>query len=347
MAPDQWAGTASRTRKSLGLALWGNEPVQRTASQVRMAEDVGFDSVWLVDSQLICREAYVTLAACATQTSRIKLATGVTVPRTRHPSVMASAFATLQELSEGRMILGIGTGNSSLRTLGQEPAKIAEIEAYLGVVRALLDNEAVRFDGTKDAKITWMDRPSGVPVYVAATGPRLTRAAPRLGDGVVLLQGISPGLLSRALTLVSQGATDAGRSPASVDVVCWVYLGISVDGTDARDHVRGRVAAALKISNPEWFDGEEREIVRRLQGAYDYFKHASANPDHAAIVPDRLVDQYAIVGTPAEIRERVRELMAQPGFTQIVLSPQVSGHGSLPIETVLRVLERDVLTHLG
>jgi 5,10-methylenetetrahydromethanopterin reductase len=340
------ASAGSRRSKKLGFALWGNEPIHTTISHVELAEHVGLDSVWLVDTQLICREVYVTLAACATRTSRIQLATGVTVPRTRHPSVMASTFATLNELSRGRMIVGLGTGNSALRTIGMPPARLAELEAYLAVLQPLLRNEPVRFEGGVEGKITWLAAPSRIPIYLAATGPKVTRAAGRLADGVIMLQGIAPHLVARALRLIGEGATEAGRSTEALDVVCWTYLGLASDSATARDHVRGRVAAALKISNAEWFDGEDADVVRRLQREYDYFKHASSNPAHAALVPDSLIDKYAIAGTPDEVRERLKDLMAQPGFGHVVLSPQVAGQGSFPIDTVLRTLEKHILPHL-
>jgi 5,10-methylenetetrahydromethanopterin reductase len=335
--------TERAPRKTIGLALWGNEPVADTIAHVELAERIGLDGVWLVDSQLICREVYVTLAACAARTARIRLATGVTVPRTRHPSVTASALATLDELSGGRAVAGIGTGNTSLRTIGQPPARLAELEAFVAALRRLLGREAARFDDGAEGRITWLDRPARVPLFIAATGPRLTRAAARLGDGVILLQGIAPDLLGRGLALVEEGAREAGRA---VETVCWTYIALADDAATARDRARARVAAALQVSRPEWFEGEDRDTVARLHREYDVLEHATSRPRHAALVPDRLVHRYAIAGTPREVRERLAELAARPGFQHIVLSPQVAGPGALPIDHLLRTLAADVLPHL-
>ncbi len=133
-------------KKPVGLALWGTEPVQTTVRHARLAEQVGFESIWLTDTQLICRELYVTLAACATSTTRLRLATGVTVPRTRHPSVTAGALATLSELSGGRALAGISVGHSALRNIGHVPARIAELADYVGTVRQLLAARTARFE---------------------------------------------------------------------------------------------------------------------------------------------------------------------------------------------------------
>jgi len=142
------------------------------ARHAALAESIGFDSVWVIDSQLLCREVTVTLAAILLATKQIRAATGVTQPVTRHASVMASAMATLAELSGGRAIMGIGTGFSSLRTIGQRQAKVADVEAYVAAVRSLLRQEPVTFDGTR-ASLSWLDAPSSVSIVVAATGPRM------------------------------------------------------------------------------------------------------------------------------------------------------------------------------
>ena len=114
--------------KQLGLALWGTEPAAALARHAALAESIGFDSVWVINSQLLCREVTVTLAAILLATKRIRAATGVTQPVTRHASVVASAMATLSELSDGRAIMGIGTGFSSLRTIGLAQARISDVE---------------------------------------------------------------------------------------------------------------------------------------------------------------------------------------------------------------------------
>src|SRR5262247_4859843 len=95
-----------------------NQPVPAIVRQVQLAESLGFDTAWITDTHLVCRELWVTLTACALATSRIKLGPGVTVPHTRHISVTASAAATVSDLAPGRVVVGVGTGDSSAGTLG-------------------------------------------------------------------------------------------------------------------------------------------------------------------------------------------------------------------------------------
>ena len=329
--------TASR---ALGLALWGTEPIDRLVAHARKAEAIGFESVWVIDSQLLCREVYVTLTAIALATSHIRIGTGVTQPVTRFPSVTASAMASLQEISGGRAMLGVGTGFSSLRTLGLAPARLAELKAWVTVVRTLLRGETAVLEGGTTGRIEWLTGPTGVPVLVAASGPRVSRAAGRLADGAILLQGVSPDLLARGRRLLDEGALSAGRDPADVEASVWSAIGLAEDPRAARDQVRGRVAGAVVNVDIDAFSGVERDFVAGLKAGYAYGQHASPNADHAASMPDSLVDRYAIAGTPSDVRARLRSVLDQPGIGRVILTPQVPGPGSLPVNVLLDRLER-------
>ena len=312
----------------LAVSLWGTVPIKELAAQARIAEEIGCDSVWVIDSQLLCREVYLSLAAILAQTTTLRVATGVTQPATRHPSVAASALATLVEAYGERVIMGVGTGFSSLRTIGLPAARIVDVEHYVATVRELLRGG-----------LTWLDRQLTVPMVVAASGPRMTRAAVRFGDGVILHQGISPDLLNRALGWAREG----GALP---EISCWVPYSMADDPREARDRVRARVAGALMSTQPDWFEGADREAVERLQQSYNVSDHATAQPHHAALVTDSLVERYAVAGTPSEVREQLARVMAQPGIDRIILTPQVSGVGARPVEQVLRELNDQVLQPL-
>lgn len=200
-----------RKKPKLGIALWGTYPMPKLVEQVRIAEAMGLESVWVIDSQLICREIFVTLAACLAKTSRIVMATGVTQPRTRHVSATASALATLDEIHPGRVLAGVGTGFSSLRTIGMAAAKAAELEAFVRSLRALLRRQDVAFENGVCGTIAWMDRACTMPVVVAASGPRMTRVAASIGDGAILFQGAAADLLDRGIGWMTEGAREAGR----------------------------------------------------------------------------------------------------------------------------------------
>ncbi|MGE0224203.1 MAG: LLM class flavin-dependent oxidoreductase [Acetobacteraceae bacterium] len=323
--------------------MWGTEPAAALADHAALAESIGFDSVWVIDSQLLCREVMVTLAAILSRTHHLLAATGVTQPVTRHHSVLASGMATLAELSGGRAVMGIGTGFSSLRTIGRKAARVAEVESCIDVVRRLLRSEAVTFADDTDGRLSWLENPLAVPAVIAATGPRMTRTAARIADGVILHQGLSADLVARALGWVRDGLTGRQDGLGQFEVSCWAPYSLGATPGDARDRVRARVAGALANAQAAWFDGAERDAVERLHASYDVSHHASAAPEHAALVPDSLVERYALAGTAEEVRAQFVRLLDQPGVDRVILTPQVIGAGARPMPDVLRALADQVL----
>src|SRR2546425_521702 len=199
------------------VGIVNNQPVPTIVKQAKLAEDLGYETVWITDSHLICRELWVTLAACALGTTRIKLGTGVTVPHTRHWSVAASAIASLEELAPGRVILGIGTGGSSAETMGlsvQRAARLATLDTMVTSIRRLLAGRPAPLDSGIDARLGWLDGPRRVPIYVAGSGPRMLEAAGRLGDGAIMYAGTDPAILKAGLECVARGAAQQGQRPA-------------------------------------------------------------------------------------------------------------------------------------
>ncbi len=330
-----------------GVSIIGEQPIAEIVSHARLAEDLGYESFWIADSQLLCRELYVTLSACALNTSRINLGAGVTAPYTRHVSVTASAFATLNELAEGRLRLGISNGNSLVRTIGHRPARVAEVEEYVGQLTELLDNRTVGFERGVEGKIAWMDRPSDIPIYVAGSGPKLIRGAARIADGVIFMVGVAPALLEKALAWVEEGAREAGKGDGQIDVIAWVPASVAGDGALARKHVAAHVIGLLRRMRPEEFDEQDREVVKRItEGGirYPHGADASAAPKE---VPNKFVEMLALAGDPDEVREQVGRMMGVRGFDTIVLNTQVSGPGFPPLESVMRDFAEDVMAHVA
>src|SRR5919199_2985632 len=130
-------------RPAFGVGYWGSLDARTVLDDVQRAERLGYDSVWIGDSQLLWREAYVLLGAAAALTRRVRLGIGVTNPVTRHPTVTASAMLTLQEASGGRALMGVGVGSTSVRTLGQQPVSRAELARWVELLRALWSGDAV------------------------------------------------------------------------------------------------------------------------------------------------------------------------------------------------------------
>jgi 5,10-methylenetetrahydromethanopterin reductase len=331
------------------IGILASQPLPVIVRQVQLAESLGFDTAWITDTHLVCRELWVTLTACATATSRIRLGPGITVPHTRHISVTASAIATLHELAPGRLVLGVGTGGSASETMGLSVAKtarVATLESMARSLKHLLRGESIRLDTGTDARLAWLSRPVEIPLYLAGSGPRMLDAAGRLGDGAIMYSGVAPWLLEAALACVRAGARAAGRAPADVDVAIWAPTSIAADGALAREHVRGRVASALRHAFPVRWSPEDQAIIDQVRAAYDSYQHATAASKHRLLVTDRFVDLMALAGTPDDVREQVQRVATVAGIDRVILLPQVPGQDFVQREQVLRLFADRVMARI-
>jgi 5,10-methylenetetrahydromethanopterin reductase len=331
------------------IGILASQPLPVIVRQVQLAESLGFDTAWITDTHLVCRELWVTLTACATATSRIRLGPGITVPHTRHISVTASAIATLHELAPGRLVLGVGTGGSASETMGlsvARTARVATLESMAHALKHLLRGESIRLDTGTDARLAWLPQPVDIPLYLAGSGPRMLDAAGRLGDGAIMYSGVAPWLLEAALACVRAGAQAAGRAPADVDIAIWAPTSIASDRALARDHVRGRVASALRHAFPVKWSPEDQAVIDQVRAAYDSYQHATAASKHRPLVTDRFVDLMALAGTPDDVREQVQRVASVGGVNRIILLPQVPGQDFVQREQVLRLFADEVMARI-
>jgi 5,10-methylenetetrahydromethanopterin reductase len=332
------------------VGILGSQPVPVIVQQVQLAESLGYDTAWITDTHLVCRELWVTLAACAVATSRIRLGPGITVPHTRHTSVTASAAASLEELAPGRVVVGVGTGGSAAQTMGlsiAQTARTATLEAVVRDVRALTRKQSVRFESGTSGTLAWLPEPRAIPIYAAGSGPRMLAAAGRVGDGVIMYASVMPEILRAGLEHVAAGAREAGRDPASLDMAIWAPMSIGRDRELARDHARGRVASALRHPLPVPFREEDRVAVERLRREYDAFQHATAASRHRELVPDRFVDMMALAGTPDEVRAQVERVMTVPEIARVIILPQVPAAGFADREHIFRLFADEVMARVG
>ena len=327
------------------VAILATEPLPDVVRQVQLAERLGYDTAWITDSHLICRELWVTLAACATATSRIRLGPGVTVPHSRHVSVTASAIATLHDLAPGRVVIGVGTGGSSAQTMGLSLAQVgkaATLERTAVALRRLLQGQTARFETGIEGRLAWLDAPRAIPIYLAGSGPRMLETAGRLGDGAIVYATVSPDVLKVALERVVAGARAAGRAPGDLDIALWAPMSIGRDRQRARDHARGRVASACRHPLPVRLSDEDEAAMRRVRESYDAYQHATAAACHRTLVTDRLVDLMALAGTPDDVAAQVGRLRGVAGLARVIAFPQAPGDGFAAREQILTMFAEAV-----
>ena len=171
---------------SFGVTVLPDPPYQRWLELIQLAERHGFEYAWTYDSHVLWQESIPLLAVAARETSKIKLGHFVTNPATRDPTVLASAYATLHDLSNGRMAMGVGRGDSAVRYIGRQPMKVAEFEAACAMVKEFMNGREVNWND-KDLQLKWV-RPElpEIPMWVAGYGPKALAVAGRVGDGVII-----------------------------------------------------------------------------------------------------------------------------------------------------------------
>jgi 5,10-methylenetetrahydromethanopterin reductase len=269
-----------------------------SARLAREVEAEGWDGLLLADSQNLQAEVFVELALAAGATERLLLGTGVTNPVLRHPAVVASAAATLQAESGGRMVLGVGRGDSSLTFVGRGPAPTAVLDRFVSDLQAYLRGEAVR-----GHRIEWLsEEQPKVPVVVAATGPQTISVGARRADAVVFGVGAEPARLRWAI----ETARAAGGSRFGAYVIIAAHSDVAI----ARDLVRTNVGifAHFARGSLDQLEPGDRRVVENVT------RSSAQTP----AVPDDFVDRFAVVGPPASCVERLRELQAL-GLDQLVV----------------------------
>jgi probable F420-dependent oxidoreductase len=300
-----------------GFTLKGDQSPERTVELARAAEAGGFEYGWVFDTHVLFREPYPLLTLMALNTERMRLGTCVTNPGTREPSVTASALATLNEISSGRMDLGIGRGDSARRVLGKPPITIAGTEEAIRVIRDLVEGRSVTYEGT-ELNLTWTGKWT-LPVWVAGYGPMALSMAGRVADGVIL-QLADPDLIRWFAGQVRDAATAAGRDPASIQIqaAAPLHLGARDLGRErtrwfpalVSNHVVDLVNKYPREQLPESLTGYISDRT-----GYDYLHHAEVGSSNAGFVGDEVTDRFCVLGEASEVIDKLH-VLADAGVDQ-------------------------------
>jgi 5,10-methylenetetrahydromethanopterin reductase len=284
-------------------------------ASVKAAEEAGYSHAWFIDSQILWQDCFVYMTSVLAATSRIVVGTAVTNPYTRHVTTTASAFATMAELHPGRLSLGIGRGDSAVRTMGLNPVKTSFLQESIPLLRDLIAGRHVTINGA-DVYFRWLDGDAGVPIMMSGTGPKNLRVAGALADRVMLYVGVSDAAVRWAIDHVRAGATSAGRDPDAVKISVLTAMWVGDDQQAAWDACRWAPAACANHiadtmkRNPAHAMPEVMTRLPQSRDAYDYYDgHLSSDADHTAYLTGDLIDDYAIAGDVAKVRSKVKRLL--------------------------------------
>jgi probable F420-dependent oxidoreductase len=303
-----------------GFTLKLENETGRTLDLTRRAEANGFSHGWVFDSHILWRDPYPALTLMAQATERMRLGTCVTNPATREPTVTASTLAELNEISSGRMDLGIGRGDSARRVLGKPPTTMKTLEEAITVIRDLVEGRPVTYEGT-ELQLTWTSR-WRLPVWVAGYGPMALAMTGRVADGLIL-QLADPDLIRWFVSQLHHAEVAAGRTPGSIRVqaAAPAHVGPRELGRErtrwfpalVSNHVVDLVNKYPREQLPEALTG----YITEREG-YDYRHHAEVGSDNAAFVGDDVTDRFCVLGEPAEHVAKLLEL-ADAGVNQFNL----------------------------
>jgi alkanesulfonate monooxygenase SsuD/methylene tetrahydromethanopterin reductase-like flavin-dependent oxidoreductase (luciferase family) len=308
---------------------------------VTHAENLGYSFCWVADTQMIRSNPWAVLALAAQQTQTIRLGTGVAVAGLRLAPVTANGIATINRLAPGRTFLGIGTGNTAMRMIGQKPMGVRAFAEYLRVVRELLRGHEVAYtlnDVTHPIRFQmrqfhYIDVEHHIPIHVGGFGPRAQALAGELGDG--LITGIPRGdTVPQALANVRKGAERAGRTLEHFTTTALVNLVMLEPGESfSSERVIAECGAAIMANvhylvdwvketggdppdyvKPIWNDymafHRSRDAQRRHQKLHESH-YSYLDPEEARFVTPEVVKAFCIAGRPEEIVEQLRELERQ------------------------------------
>jgi probable F420-dependent oxidoreductase len=300
---------------SFGVTVLPDPPYTRLIEVLQQGERLGFEYGWTYDSHILWQESYALLAIAGTQTERVKLGHCVTNPGIRDPTITASWYATMHDITNGRMAMGIGRGDSSRRVVGLKPVKVDEFERRLVMIKELMNGRPVEWNG-KELELKWVRKElPDIPMHVAGYGPRALGVAGRVADGVII-QLADPQIIHWIMDTARKAAEEAGRDPDALQCIVCAPSHVSNDLADAREQVRWFPAM---VSNHvmdliERYGENSDEIPSALteyvkaRKFYDYKDHSRVGAKHGEFVTDEICDRFCVLGDAEQITEKLREL---------------------------------------
>jgi len=305
---------------SLHSVHGGVKNIDEIHQRAQRAESLGYDGIFLGESHLSSIDSFQTLASCAMITKRLLLGIAVTNIVFRHPTVIAGAAASLNEISKGRAILGLGTGDGPVYSQGFKATPLKQFEEGVRLIRHLAQGQSADFPTGKIGLGFTINKPA--PIYVSAEGPKGLQLAGRCADGVILGTGFDLKVFDWAKQRIHEGTTKAGRKDSDVAIIAAGMLCVRDDGDEARKIVRNRLANRAHHNfrfTYETVPPEELNGVKKFMAGFDVMKpmEERVDPD---LVNDYLVRRFSIAGTPKECIERIEELKAA-GVEHLMLTP--------------------------
>lgn len=308
-----------------GVVLQTDPPASRVVELTAEAERQGFSYAWAFDSHVLWEEPFVIFARMLAETERMVVGPMVTNPGTRDWTVLASLFATLNEMSGGRTVCGMGRGDSALRYIGRKPRTLATTAEATKVVKDLVAGRKVMYNG-EELQIPWVGDGYELPVWMAAYGPKALQSTGENYDGYIL-QLADPQVAEWTIGAVKRAAENVGRDPDTLDICVAAPAYVGADIAHQRDQLRwfGGMVGNHVHDMVKRYGGDDpskvpavlADYIRAREG-YDYSHHGKTGNPSTDFVPDEIVDRFCVLGTADQHIARMEELKAL-GVTQFAV----------------------------
>ena len=295
-----------------GVVFQCDPPAREVVALAQRAERAGFSHVWTFDSHVLWQEPFVVYSKILSETSRVIVGPMVTNPGTRDWTVIASQFATLNEMYGNRTVCGIGRGDSALRVIGLQPDSLARLRESIGVIRELANGRTVTLRG-QQLRFAWAPD-SRLEVWVAAYGPKALALTGEVGDGYIL-QLADPDIAEWMIGAVRAAAAKAGRDPEAIKFCVAAPAYVGDDLAHQREQTRwfgGMVGNHVADIVARYGEGGAvpkalTDYIKAREG-YDYSEHGRAGNTHTTFVPDEVVDRFCVLGPVSDHLKRLAEL---------------------------------------
>jgi probable F420-dependent oxidoreductase len=297
-----------------GVVLQTDPPASRVLDLTRMAESFGFTHAWTFDSHVLWQEPFVIYSRMLAETERMVVGPMVTNPGTRDSTVLASLFATLNDMYGERTICGMGRGDSALRYIGESPKSLGEMVESMRVIKALVAGGEVDYNG-RPLRIPWVESGWDLPMWVAGYGPKALATIGRYADGFIL-QLADPQVLEWTVEAVRSAAVSCAPGPCRCEDLCGRPAYVGNDIVDQREQLRwfGGMVGNHVADMVRRYGEDESKVPKALSDyikgreGYDYDHHGKSGNPSTDFVPDEIVDRFCVLGTVDDHIEKLSQL---------------------------------------
>ena len=321
----------------LGIcSLWGDR-LEDFQAQIRLASDLGYDLVTVGDSPAGWHDLYVSMTLAAQLAPKAQIAPLVTSPFMRHPLVSANALCSLDDLTGGRVALGLATGGSTVMAIGRMPATQTEIRAEFAAYKALFAGQGFEWEGRAVKPLRF---PRPIPIYYSAFGPKALALAGEQADGVIIFVGQEHlDAAKPKIAAVRDAATRAGRKADAIDIWAVSYISVRPTKAEAIDDLKAFIAVnAMAMRTPEALAAlpeNIRPLIVEFQKHYDPTEHVVVGGRNVALMDEfgltDFLQQFETIAGPAPVTTDVMRRLDAMGVSTLIAA--LPGHAA-PLETI-------------